>query len=210
MNDPVAVAVLAKAPLPGFAKTRLIPSLGAGGAASLQARLVERAVATACAAVIGPVTLWATPDESHPLFQAIGAHLGVALARQGDGDLGARMLAAIAAANAPTLVIGTDCPALTSEHLRAAADVLSGGGDAVVIPTEDGGYALIGVRAPARALFSDMHWSAPSVMDETRRRLRALGLTWQEPVTLWDVDLPEDLERLREIGLQHLLPSQSS
>jgi uncharacterized protein len=210
MNDPVAVAVLAKAPLPGFAKTRLIPALGAGGAASLQARLVERAVATACAAVIGPVTLWATPDESHPLFQAIGAHLGVALARQGDGDLGARMLAAIAAANAPALVIGTDCPALTLDHLRAAADVLRGGGDAVVIPTEDGGYALIGMRAPAHALFSDMHWSAPGVMDETRRRLRALGLTWQEPVTLWDVDWPEDLERLREIGLQHLLPSQSS
>jgi uncharacterized protein len=209
MNDPVAVAVLAKAPLPGFAKTRLIPALGADGAASLQARLVERAVATACAAVIGPVTLWATPDESHPLFQAIGAHLGVALARQGDGDLGARMLAAIAAANAPALVIGTDCPALTSEHLRAAADVLRGGDDAVVIPTEDGGYALIGMRAPARALFSDMHWSAPSVMDETRRRLRALDLTWQEPVTLWDVDLPEDLERLREIGLQRLLPQSS-
>src|SRR5262245_40896223 len=83
------------------------------GAAFLQARLVERAVATACAAVIGPVTLWATPDESHPLFQAIGAHLGVALARQGDGDLGTRMLAAVAAANAPALVIGTDCPALT-------------------------------------------------------------------------------------------------
>jgi uncharacterized protein len=209
MNDPVAVAVLAKAPLSGFAKTRLIPALGADGAASLQARLVERAVATACAAVIGPVTLWATPDESHPLFQAIGAHLGVALARQGDGDLGTRMLAAIAAANAPALVIGTDCPALTSDHLRAAADVLRGGGDAVVIPTEDGGYALIGMRAPAPALFSDMHWSAPGVMDETRRRLRALGLTWQEPVTLWDVDLPEDLERLREIGLQHLLPQIS-
>src|SRR5262245_55339932 len=140
MNEPVAVAVLAKAPLPGFAKTRLIPALGAAGAALLQARHVERAVATACAAVIGPVTLWATPDESHPLFQAIGAHLGVALARQGDRDLGTRMLAAVAAANTPALVIGTDCPALTSDHLRAAADVLRGGADAVVIPTEDGGY----------------------------------------------------------------------
>src|SRR5262249_12446534 len=124
MNDPVAVAVLAKAPLPGFAKSALIPAVGADGAASLQARLVERAVATACAAVIGPVTVWATPDESHPLFQAIGAHLGVALARQGDGDLGARMLAAIAAANAPALAIGPYCPALPSEPLRAAADAL--------------------------------------------------------------------------------------
>src|SRR5262249_58972058 len=101
------------------------------------------------------------PDESHPLFQAIGAHLGVALARQGDGDLGARMLAAIAAANAPALVIGTDCPALTSEHLRAAADVLRGG-DAVVIPTEAGGYALIGMRPPRHGPVSGMAWSGPS------------------------------------------------
>ncbi len=94
MNEPVAVAVLAKAPLPGFAKTRLIPALGAERAALLQARLIEHAVATACAARIGPITLWAAPDESHPLFHAIAARLGVALARQGGGDLGARMLAA--------------------------------------------------------------------------------------------------------------------
>ena len=80
MNEPVAIAVLAKAPLPGFAKTRLIPALGADGAASLQARLVARAVATACAAVIGPVTLWATPDESDPLFRAMDALFGVGLA----------------------------------------------------------------------------------------------------------------------------------
>ena len=99
MNEPVAVAVLAKAPIAGFAKTRLIPVLGARGAAVLQERLVERAVETACAAAIGPVTLWATPDESHPAFQSIGARLGITLARQADGDLGARMLAAITAAN---------------------------------------------------------------------------------------------------------------
>lgn len=209
MNEPIAVAVLAKAPVPGFAKTRLIPVLGAEGAALLQARLIEHAVATACAARIGPVTVWATPDESHPLFQAIGTRLEVVLARQSSGDLGARMLAAVAAAATPALVIGTDCPVLTSEHLRAAADILRGGTDAAIIPAEDGGYALIGLRAPARALFSDMHWSEPSVMDETRRRLKHLGLTWREPVTLWDLDLPGDLERLRENGLSHLMPSRN-
>ncbi|HEY9360355.1 MAG TPA: hypothetical protein VIQ50_07980, partial [Xanthobacteraceae bacterium] len=96
MTETIAIAVLAKAPLPGFAKTRLIPALGTEGAARLQARLVEHAVATACAARIGPVTLWGAPDESHPLFQAIGARLGVALARQDGGDLGERMLAAVA------------------------------------------------------------------------------------------------------------------
>ena len=210
MNEPVAVAILAKAPIAGFAKTRLIPVLGARGAAVLQERLVERAVETACAAAIGPVTLWATPDESHPVFQSIGARLGITLARQADGDLGARMLAAITAANTCVLLIGSDCPALTLEHLRTAADVLRDRAPAVVIPAEDGGYALIGVRTPEPALFSDMPWSTPLVMNETRRRLRTLGLTWHEPVTLWDVDLPQDLERMRGIGLHDLIPSERS
>ena len=210
MNETIAIAVLAKAPLPGFAKTRLIPALGAEGAALLQARLVEHSVAIACAARIGPVTLWGAPDESHPLFQAIGARLGVTLARQDGGDLGERMLAAVAAADMPVLVIGTDCPALTSDHLRTAADILRSGADAAIIPAEDGGYALIGLRAPARTLFSEMHWSVPSVMEETRRRLRDLGMRWQEPVTLWDLDLPEDIERLREIGLHNLIPSANA
>ena len=202
--------MLAKAPLPGFAKTRLIPALGAEGAALLQARLVEHAVGTACAACVGPVTLWAAPDERHPLFQSIRERFGVALARQDNGDLGARMLSAMAAADAPTLVIGTDCPPLTCAHLRAAANVLRDGVDAVIIPADDGGYVLIGMRAPDRAVFSDMRWGAPSILGATRYRLKELGLTWREPVTLWDLDLPEDLERLRRTGLGHLIPSPNS
>jgi len=210
MNEPVVVAVLAKAPIPGFAKTRLIPVLGARGAATLQGRLIERAVETACAATLGPVVLWTTPDETHPAFQSIGVRLGITLARQADGDLGARMLAAVTQAGASVLVIGSDCPALTPDHLRTGAEVLRNHADAVVIPAEDGGYALIGMRTPEPALFSDMPWSTPGVMDETRRRLRALGLTWREPVTLWDVDLPRDLERMRAIGLHALIPSGAS
>jgi len=208
MNERVAVAVLAKAPIAGFAKTRLIPVLGADGAAVLQERLTERAVATACDAAVGPVTVWATPDESHPAFQRLSTRFGIALARQGGGDLGARMLAAVATVAGPCLVIGTDCPALATDHLRATADLLRGGADAVVIPAEDGGYVLIGMHQAQPALFSGMCWSTPDVMDETRRRLRQLGLTWREPVTLWDVDVPGDLERLREIGLENLIRSQ--
>jgi rSAM/selenodomain-associated transferase 1 len=208
MNERVAVAVLAKAPIAGFAKTRLIPVLGAEGAALLQERLTERAVTTACDSDVGPVTVWATPDETHPAFQRLGTRFGIVLARQGGGDLGARMLAAVATVAGPCLVIGTDCPALTIDHLRATADLLRGGADAVVIPAEDGGYVLIGMRQAQPALFADMRWSTSDVMDETRRRLRQLGLTWQEPVTLWDVDVPGDLERLREIGLENLIRSQ--
>jgi rSAM/selenodomain-associated transferase 1 len=200
-HEPVAIAVLAKAPNPGFAKTRLIPMLGEDGAARLQARLIERAVAAACAAGIGPVTVWATPDPTHKIFQTLRARHHLALARQCDGDLGARMLAAITAANGPTLVIGTDCPALTADHLRTAAVILREGSDAVVFPAEDGGYVLIGMRQPQPALFANMQWSTADVMAQARQRLRAGGLSWQEPVTLWDVDLPADLERLHDVGL---------
>jgi rSAM/selenodomain-associated transferase 1 len=203
--EPVAIAILAKAPIPGFAKTRLIPALGAEGAAMFQKALIDRAVETACAAATGPVTLWAAPDATHAAFAGRRAR-GVGLRQQIDGDLGARMLAALAAPGGPALVIGTDCPALSADDLRTAAAVLRGGTDAVVFPAEDGGYVLIGVRRPEALLFANMTWSTPQVMNETRRRLRQAKLTWQEPVTLWDVDLPEDLDRLRTSGLGELLP----
>ena len=205
--EPVAVAILAKAPLPGLAKTRLAPALGADGAAALQGRLIERAVETARAADIGPVTLWAAPDQDHPAFQTLAALFGVSLARQPYGDLGVRMLAALAATPGAAIVIGTDCPALEPAHLHAAAGALAGGVDAVVVPVEDGGYALIGMREPQPALFADMPWSTAGVMAETRRRLTRLSLTWREPARLWDVDLPADVERLKREGLAALMGS---
>jgi uncharacterized protein len=208
MADPAPVAVLAKAPIAGFAKTRLAPVLGSEGAAALQARLIDRAVATACAAAVGPVTLWVTPSAEHPVVRSVCEHFGITLAVQPEGDLGARMLAAMPARN--SLVIGTDCPALTPSHLHTAADVLRHGTDVVVFPVEDGGYALIGMRAPTPALFIDMPWSTPDVMAQTRRRLRQLRLSWQEPFTLWDVDVPEDLERLSDIGFADFLPTGTS
>jgi uncharacterized protein len=204
-RKPVAVAILAKAPLPGFAKTRLVSALGPDGAAALQARFIARATETACAAGLGAVTLWAAPDEDHPAFQTLAALFGVGLARQPEGDLGARMLAAIEAARGPVLVMGTDCPALRPGHLRTAADALVGGVDVVVLPVDDGGYALIGMRRPEPRLFADMPWSTAGVMAETRRRLTALSLSWREPARLWDVDLPEDLDRLKREGLASLL-----
>jgi len=205
--EPVAVtvAILAKAPLPGFSKTRLAPALGADGAAALQARLIERAVETARTAQIGPVTLWAAPDRDHPTFQMLAALFGVTLAHQPDGDLGIRMLAALEAARGPALVIGTDCPALRPAHLRAAAEALADGVDVVVVPVEDGGYALIGMREPAPELFADMPWSTAGVMAETRRRLTRRGMSWREPARLWDVDLPQDVERLKREGLAALM-----
>lgn len=201
-TKPVAAAVLAKAPIAGSAKTRLIPALDADGAAALQARFTAQAVATACAAAIGPVTLWATPDVSHPSFAALAQQHRLSLAQQPDGDLGERMHAAIIAAQGPTLVIGSDCPALTPQLLQIVANILRDGIDAALIPAEDGGYVLIGLRQPQPALFRDMIWSTDVVAAETRRRLARLGLSWREPGRLWDVDRPDDLARLQTIGFR--------
>jgi rSAM/selenodomain-associated transferase 1 len=194
--EPVAIAVLGKAPIPGLAKTRLIPALGAHGAAALQERLLAHAVATACEAAMGPVALWAAPDARHAAFHELAAQHGIRLAVQPDGDLGSRMLAAIAATAGPVLVIGTDCPALTPDHLRDAAEALRHGSDVTVIPAEDGGYVLIGMRRPEPRLFVDMSWSVPSVMAATRQRAHACRLRLHELPPLWDVDRPEDLARL--------------
>lgn len=203
--EPIALAILAKAPIAGAVKTRLIPALGAEGAAALHARLIERTVETACAAAIGPVTLWVTPGPPDAYFTALASRLTIGLAAQPHGDLGARMLAACQAAAAPVIVIGTDCPALTPAHVREAADVLRAGNDVVVIPAEDGGYVLIGSRRPQPSLFSGMTWGVDTVMAETRRRLTHDRRTWRELPPLWDVDRPEDVARLRSAGLSDLV-----
>ncbi len=195
---------MARAPDPGHAKTRLIAALGAEGAAALQMKLTARTVATATAAAIGPVTLWATPDEGHPAFQELRQRFDISLATQPGGDLGARMLAAVRAAKGPALVIGTDCPVLTPDHLRDAAEVLHSY-DAVLIPAEDGGYVLIGTRKPQPVLFADVDGGTPTVMAETRWLLSAHGLSWRELPALWDVDTPDDLQRLQREASQILV-----
>src|SRR5262249_7422554 len=116
-NNSAAIAILAKAPIPGFAKTRLIPTIGAHAAAGLEERPTERAGATALAADVGPVTLWCMPDGTHTTFLKLVARLRITLRPQPQGDLGARMLAAIVAGPRSVLVMGTDCPALTDVHL---------------------------------------------------------------------------------------------
>jgi len=194
----VQIAIMAKAPIPGLAKTRLIPVLGAKGAARLQRRLTRMTVACALDAQLGAVTVWCTPHGRHRFFRALKKTSGVDLLLQSSGDLGDRMHTAfrLHCARGPLLVVGTDCPVLRPEHLRAAARALMAGDDAVFYPAEDGGYALVGLRAPQPALFVGMPWSTSRVMAETRARAHAQGLRVREFETLWDVDLPAQLERL--------------
>lgn len=199
VSQGIAIAILAKAPIAGLAKTRLIPALGAAGAARLQRRLTLQVVQTAQQAGVGPVTLFCAPDTNHRFFRALSAQTGVALLAQHPGDLGQRMHAAVAAHRGPVLVVGTDCPALTATDLQKAAQHLRDGNDGVVQPAEDGGYVLIGLRAPCWPVFDGVAWSTDQVMAQTRARLQAAGLAWHQAPTLWDVDVPADLPRLRAL-----------
>jgi hypothetical protein len=192
----VSIAILAKAPVPGLAKTRLIPTIGAHAAAVLQERLTERAVATALAADVGPVTIWCAPDGTHDSFLKLVARSRITLRRQPEGDIGARMLAATAAGSGSTLVIGTDCPALTEVHLRGAANALRNGTDVILIPAEDGGYVLIGTRSAQPPLFAGIAWGTKTVLSETRARIIEQRLILTEQPPLWDVDTESDLARL--------------
>ena len=199
--DKPAIAILAKAPVAGLAKTRLIPALGAEGAARLAARLLTHATTQALAADLGPVTLWATPDLSHPIWASLQQHAdrSPALALQPPGDLGHRMAHAFRAAGGPLLLTGTDMPGLDAAVLQDAAAQLSEH-DAVLVPALDGGYGLVGLRqatpAALHALFEEMTWSTATVMATTRRRLAAAGLRHAELPVLPDIDEPADLQHL--------------
>ena len=193
-----AIIVFAKAPQPGLAKTRLIPALGADGAARLAARLLRHAVAQALAAQTGPVQLCIAGDTAHPLVLELSNAHTLAVTPQGEGELGLRMQRALAAAlatHAAVLLMGTDLPGLDAAVLRAAAQALQGH-DAVFVPALDGGYGLVGLKRPQPALFDGMAWSHPQVMADTRARAAAAGLRLAELPPLHDIDEPADLVHL--------------
>ena len=195
MSLPTAVIVMAKAPVAGYAKTRLIPALGADGAARLAQRFLVETVRQAMASGVGEVELCCAPDRHHPAFAEVASQAGLALTDQGGGDLGARMARAIdrrLGAGNRVILIGTDVPALDADVLRRAHQALADH-DAVFAPTLDGGYALIGLRRPAAPLFDAMPWSTDQVMAVTRGRMLALGLRHVELPMLADVDEPADL-----------------
>lgn len=195
--------MFAKAPIPGEVKTRLAGVLGADAAAGLHAGLVRHALATAAAAGLGPVELWCAPDEHHDFFARCAVDFGARLHAQRGSDLGARMRAAFDEAFArgeALVIIGADCPALKPADLRAAAGALHAH-DVAIAPAEDGGYVLLAMARAVPQIFEGVAWGGPSVMGETRARLAAAGVSWSELPVSWDVDRPEDYERLRREGL---------
>ncbi len=199
-----AVAVLAKAPVAGLAKTRLAPILGLAGAARAQRRFALDTLHCARAAALGPIALWCAPDTQHRFFRAIRNRVDTCQA-QPSGDLGVRMGQAFTShfdtqPSLPLLLVGTDCPALTPGHLQQAAQALQDN-DVVLIPAEDGGYVLIGMRRWVPHVFQGITWSTDQVLLQTRHQLQGCGASWRELGALWDVDEPADWQRLqRRLG----------
>jgi rSAM/selenodomain-associated transferase 1 len=189
------ILVFAKAPVAGRVKTRLIPALGADGAAALAAEMLKRTVREALAAGIGEVELCGDPDPTGSDWDG-NRPLGVTLSAQGKGDLGARMARAARRTierGEQALLIGTDCPALDRFRLRAAAAALETHA-AAIHPTEDGGYALLGLTQFDASLFEGIAWSTSEVAEATIGRIQALGSPLWVGDTLGDVDEPADLK----------------
>jgi len=195
---PARIIIFAKAPQAGLAKTRLIPALGAAGAAALAHQMLLHTLREALAANIGTLELCVTPAITDAAWHDIQIPNGLIISDQGDGDLGARMARAAERAlkqQESVLLIGTDCVEMSADLLRDAARFLSEA-DAVIHCTVDGGYALLGLNQFSSFLFNDMPWSTDAVASRTLAHIGILGWSVHVGKILHDVDDAQDLKFL--------------
>lgn len=199
------ILVFAKAPVAGQSKTRLIPLLGAQGAADAGAELttnVLKAIAPLADASFG-FDVWLWGASTHPVLQAWAEQFNLRLSVQSDGSLGQRMrhclTTSLEGGAEQALLIGSDCPAMNTAYLRQASAALDRA-DLVLGPAQDGGYVLIGCKAVHGALFEQIEWGTDRVLAQTVAKARALELSVTLLETLWDVDRPEDWLRYRGSG----------
>ncbi|MGY4876972.1 TIGR04282 family arsenosugar biosynthesis glycosyltransferase [Vreelandella aquamarina] len=196
----VTLHLLAKAPLAGQAKTRLIPLLGAEGAADAHCRLLKHCLDNACQALpVERITLWTALDHHHALFRQLQREYGIQLRPQPPGDLGERIQAALAAEPGPAMVMGSDCPSISAQLIRHCAAQLAHQ-EVVILPAEDGGYGLIGTHTETPALFRDIPWGTSEVLSRTREKIAFLNLDVVYPAIIWDVDHPADWQRWQRLS----------
>ena len=195
----VAGLVFVKAPDPGAVKTRLGPRLDAGRAAVLAARMALRTVGTMVEAGFANVIVHGAPAATHPFFSLLRQRHGVRVEPQAGDDLGERMHRALASAltdHDAAVLVGTDIPAMRAGDLAQAARHLERGADAVLGPALDGGFWLVGLRRADPALFSGISWGSAQTLEQTLAAMRARALQVELAPTRWDVDRPEDLDRI--------------
>jgi hypothetical protein len=197
-----SLVLFARTPAPGRVKTRLVPPLSQEDALRLYLAFLEDAAAISAAPGRWSSVLEAEPDPDDPALAALFPPPW-RRRKQAPGDLGERLTEAFErefSAGAPAAVaLGSDHPAMAKRLLEEAFSRLELGGKAVIIPAEDGGYCAIGLAAgvPVREVFLEIPWSTPFVLSATRMRLAALGLEEAVLEPTYDVDRPEDLDRLR-------------
>jgi rSAM/selenodomain-associated transferase 1 len=197
-----AVLLFLKSPKAGTVKTRLAETVGADEALDTYRALVERQLLQL------PRT---QSTEIH--FTPTGAlttmreWLGDELAyfAQAKGGLTERLSHGVSQAFSrghPTVIcIGGDCPQLEAAHFKSVEQLLEKGDDVVFGPTEDGGYYLIGMRAPYLELFQDIAWSTPETLKHSLKQARQLRLKVGMLETLYDVDTDAELKRARKARL---------
>lgn len=204
--DPATVSliVIAKAPLLGFAKTRLIPGLGPEGTADVAAASLAD-------------TLWAVVEASaHRRVLALDGDPGGAepewlprvegraleVIPQRPGGLADRLAGAFADSGAaPALLVGMDTPQITASLLEASiAALCEEGTDAVLGPASDGGWWAIGLREADDAVFAGVPMSTAYTGDRQRERLHSLGLRFTELEQLRDIDTLADAEALAAVA----------
>jgi rSAM/selenodomain-associated transferase 1 len=192
---PVRIIIFAKAPVAGFAKTRLIPALGAEGAAALARRMLQTALSSAINAGASAVELCVTPDIETASWKSIDLPPGIDITHQGNGDLGARMARPAQSAierGEAVLLIGTDCAEMSPTLLGAAAARLQSL-DSCIHPAADGGYLVLGLTQFSPRLFDEIAWSTHSVAAVTIERIHSLGWSLHIGDLLHDIDTPDDL-----------------
>jgi rSAM/selenodomain-associated transferase 1 len=194
----VGVGVIARAPSHG-GKTRLAGDVPEDRLHDLRVAMLADTLAVVRGLADCDPVIFFTPSNAAPEVAALAGPKMTAVA-QGDGDLGARMHAAIehlliGRGSSAAILVGTDIPLLTTADLSDARDAMFGS-DVVIGPANDGGYYLIGMKHVQRDLFRGMSWGSGIVLDESLRTAERLGLRVQILRALYDVDTPADLRRL--------------
>ena len=202
------MAVMAKAPVPGRAKTRLVPPLDPMQAAGLAAAFIADSTANILTAGLSAYVAYTPAGDEGVLAGACapGAVLLLADGSLGEANgvagLGRALLHAVRGllerGHESVCLLSADSPTIPTRFLVEAARLLAAPGERVVLgPAEDGGYWLIGLRSPYAQLFADIPWSTAGVAEATRERAREIGLDLVELPAWYDVDAADDLARLR-------------
>jgi rSAM/selenodomain-associated transferase 1 len=197
----VRVLFFAKAPVAGRVKTRFISELGSEGALALHKQLIQLTWQRISEGSRWPIELWMSESGEEGWFSRLCARDQMFV--QHGVDLGERMSFALnqALQRAPyVLVVGADCVSLDTDYLLDAIMRLKAGASVVLGPAEDGGYVLLGVSHHVpQQVFLNIDWGSERVLQQTRARLMASGIQWQELALRWDVDVPADLPRLSDL-----------